>query len=149
MYQGVFTQCRGVAHNSRFSDFPQSAESVLFSFQYLCLWGIISIPILMQYGANTIPYICCLVRGIYHPIHFQWGIHSSHSWLLSLHITSPITMGCINSHGAPFHPVSAWGTFSSHLIISLNSWGTYPSHSHLCSSNISHFWHTWSSRLLF
>ena len=23
-----------------------------------------------------------------------------------LHITSPITKGCINSHGAPFHPVS-------------------------------------------
>ena len=82
MYQGVFTQCRHVAHNSRFSVLPQSVESFLFTFQYLHLWGIIFIPILAQYGAFTIPYICCFVRGIYHPAHFEWGIYSSHSWLL-------------------------------------------------------------------
>ena len=45
------------------------------------------------------------------------------------------------------------GTFPSCFIMgylvfpfnnSLDSWGTYPSHSHFCSSNISHIWHTWS-----
>ena len=105
MYQGVFTQCRGVAHNSRFSDLPQSVESFLFTFQYLHLWGIIFIPILVQYGAFTIPYICCFVRGIYHPAHFEWGIYPSILGCFSLHITSPFTLGCINSHGALVHPV--------------------------------------------
>ena len=39
MYQGVLTQCHGVAHKSRFSDFPQSAESFLFTFQYFAPMG--------------------------------------------------------------------------------------------------------------
>ena len=83
MYQGVFTQCRGVAHNSTFSDFPQSVYLFLFTSSVLCAYGA-SFPsqFLAQYGAITIPYICCFVQGTYHPIHFQWGIHSSHSWLL-------------------------------------------------------------------
>ena len=48
------------------------------------------------------------------------------------------------------------GTFPSHFIMGylsfpfnnfIDSWGTYPFPSHFCSSNISHFWHTWSPRL--
>ena len=82
MYQGYFSQCRGVAHNSTFPDFPQSVQLFLFIFQYFAPMGHHSIPILAQYGAITIPYICCFVRGNYHPVLFQWGINPSHSWLL-------------------------------------------------------------------
>ena len=121
MYQGVITQCSGVAHNSRFSEFSQSAESFLFTFQYLRLWGIISIPILMHMGhlpshifsqlfaalykAFTIPYI--FNRALALPI--VGCIHCT------LHL--PFLWGVINSHGAPFHPISSWGTLPSHFII--------------------------------
>ena len=82
MYQGVFTQCCGVAHNSTFSDLPQSVESFLFTFN-ICTYGaLFSSQFSCNMGHFTIPYICCFVRGTYHPIHLQWGIHSSHSWLL-------------------------------------------------------------------
>ena len=126
MYQGVITQCCGVAHNSRFSDFSQSVESFLFTFQYLCLWGIISIPILMPctYGAPFHPNSRA-TWGIYHPIylllctrHLPSHTFSNGAFILpilgcfSLHITSPITKGCINSHRAPFHPISSFHNFS-------------------------------------
>ena len=80
--KGYFTQCHSVAHNLRISDFPQSAELFLFTFYYFAPMGHHSVPILAQYGAITIPYSCCFVLGIYHPVHFQWGINPSHSWLL-------------------------------------------------------------------
>ena len=136
MYQGVSTQCCGVAHNSRFSDLPQSVESFLFTFQYWHLWGIISIPILMpcaygvpfhpnsraQYGALSIPYICCFVWGIYHPTHFQWGIHSFHFLLLFIAhsrayrgIIHPIY--CCFVWGI-YHPTHfQWGIHSSHFLL--------------------------------
>ena len=65
MYQGVITQCSGVAHNLRFSEFSQSAESFLFTFQYLPLWGIISIPILMHMGHLPSYIFCQLFAALY------------------------------------------------------------------------------------
>ena len=121
MHQGVLNQCTSVAHNSSFSDESQSAESFLFTFQYLHIWGIISLPILMHMGYSYHPIyfsnICCLIRGIYHPIYFQWGICPSHCWLHLLHIKSPIPMGHKILHRAPFQPILSWGTLPSHLII--------------------------------
>ena len=88
--KGYFTQCRGVAHNSTFPDFPQSVQLFVFTFQYLAPMGHHFIPILTQYGAITIPYICCFVWGNYHPVRFQWGINPSHSRLLFIaHYISP------------------------------------------------------------
>ena len=77
-------------------------------------------------GALTIPYIFNGASN--HPI-FLAAFHCT------LHL--PSLRGVYIHTGQlsfPFH----------HLIISLDSWCTYPSHSHFCSSNISHFRHTWS-----
>ena len=144
MYQGVFTQCCGVAHNSRFSDF--SSISRIISFFHFSVFA----PMGHYFHPNS-----RAIWGIYHPIYlllctrhlpsctFSMG-HSFFPFLAAfcctLHLPSLWSVSIPTGHlSIPFH----------HLIISLDSWGTYPSHSHLCSSNISHFWHTWSSRLFF
>ena len=60
------------------------------------IWGTFPSHIFAAYvGALTIPYI---INGA-----FILPILSC----FSLHITSPITKGCIHSHGAPFLPVSS------------------------------------------
>ena len=55
--KGVFTQCHSVAHNSRFSDFPQSVELFLFTFQYFVPMGHYFLP-------NS-----CAIWGNYNPIY--------------------------------------------------------------------------------
>ena len=143
MYQGVITQCRGVAHNSRFSDFSSISRIISFSLFNICTYGALfssqfscnmghvpshifaalceafTIPHIFN-GASILPILGC----------FHCTLHLPSLWSVS------ILMGHLS---IPFHQ----------LIISLDSWGTYPSHSHFCSSNISHFWHTWSPRLFF
>ena len=73
----------------------------------------------MQYGAFTIPYICCFVHGVFTiPCILNEAFYSSHSWLLFV--------ACYISHHKGMYK-STRGTFSSrfhHFIISLNSWGT-------------------------
>ena len=59
MYQGVFTQYRGVAHNSRFSDFSSISRIISFHFSVFCAYGAFCHP-------NS-----CAIWGIYHPIYFQ------------------------------------------------------------------------------
>ena len=99
-------------------------------------WGVTAHDI-------TIPYICCFVRGTYHPIHFQWGINPSH-FLAAFHCTLHLPLlWSVSIH------MGHLSILFHHLILSLHSWGTYPSHRHFCSTNISHFWHTWSLTLFF
>ena len=134
MYQGVFTQCSGVAHKSRFSDFFQSAESFLFTFQYLHLWGIISIPILMHMGHlpshNFLNYLLLCKR------------HSPSHTISMGHSLFPLLAALIAHYISHSYGVYkfTWGTFPSHFIMEylacpfnnfLDSWGTCPSHSHL------------------
>ena len=92
MCQGVFTQCRGVAHVSHFS-FQFFSISILapmgpsFHPNSHAIWGTFHpIYLLLMYGALTIPYI---INGASYPPIFG---------CFSLHITSPITQGCIHSH---------------------------------------------------
>ena len=121
MYQGVIAQCSGVAHNSRFSEFSQSAESIPFMFQYLHLWGIISIPILMHMGHLPSHIFSQLFSALYEAFTIPYIFNGALTlpivgcFCCTLHL--PIPMECINSHGVPFHPVSSWGTLPSHLII--------------------------------
>ena len=113
MYQGVFTQCRGVAHNSTFSDFPSVSRIISFHFS-------VFVPMGHPFHPNS-----HAIWGNYHPIYLLLcaGHLPSHTFSMghqflpilgcfSLHITSPITKGCINSHGAPFHPVSLFNNLS-------------------------------------
>ena len=96
-----------------------------FSSQFSCNMGHVPSHIFSM-GHSSFPFLAAFIA---HYISYHYG-------------------GYQFSRGT-FHPISSWDTFSFHLIISLDSWGTHPSHSHFCSSNISHFWHTWSSRLFF
>ena len=136
MYQGVFTQCRGVAHNSRFSVFPQSAESFLFTFQCLHLWGIISIPILVPnsvvctYGASFHPNSQCFGALLYHFNAYINHIccfvmrhlpsHLANGWTLIFNgaFILPI-LGCFH---CTLHLPSLWGVsiHTGHLSIPFN-----------------------------
>ena len=92
------------------------------------IWGTFSSHIFAAYvGALTIPYI---INGAFtHPILSCY----------SLHITSPITKGCIHSHGAPFLPVSSsnnffWthGAFSLPIVtFAAIIYPTFSTHGHL------------------
>ena len=71
MYQGVFNQCTGVAHNSSFSDFSESAELFIFMLQYLHIWGIY-LPIYFLFnGALVLPIYAAKYGAITHPIYFN------------------------------------------------------------------------------
>ena len=105
MCQGVFTQCRSVAHISPFS-FQFFSISILapmghsFHPNSRAIWGTFHpIYLLLMYRALTIPYI---INGASYPPIFG---------CFSLHITSPITKGCIHSHRVFFHPVSIPNNF--------------------------------------
>ena len=141
MYQGVFIQCRGVAHNSTFSDFPQSAELFLFTFQYFVPMGHFTIPIVTLYGESTIPYIYNPFAALYEAFTIPYIFNGA--------FILPI-LGCFH---CTLHLPSLWGVsiHMGHLSIPFknfpDSWGTYPSHSHFCSSILSHFWQTWSLSL--
>ena len=75
----------------------------------------ISIPILVQYGAIAIPYTFFLLLCAGHlPSRTLSMGHQSFPFLAAFHCTLhlPSPEGCINSHGAPFLPVSL---FNNHL----------------------------------
>ena len=86
---------------------------------FAALYEALTIPYIFN-GAFILPILGC----------FHCTLHLPLLWSVLLH------MGHLS---IPFH----------HSIISLDSWGTYPSHSHFCSSNISHYRHTWSLTLFF
>ena len=141
MYQGVFHSMPRCS--------PLFQHSLIFLNQHNYFFSHFSmlVPMGHHFHPNS-----RAIWGKYHPIFLLLcaGHLPSHTFSMghqilpilgcfSLHITSPKTKGCINSHGAPFLPVSSSDNFSGlmgHLpfpyllIISLDSWGTYPSHSH-------------------
>ena len=141
MYQGVFTQCHDVALNSRFSDFFSISITISFHFSVFVPMGHYFHPHSLTIWGKYHPIYLLLCTGHLPSRTFSMG-HSFFPFLTAFHFTVhlPSLRGVYIYTGhlsIPFH----------HLIISLDSWGTYPSHSHFCSSNISHFWHTWSLTL--
>ena len=133
MYQGVFTQCRGVAHNSRFSDFLQSAELFLFTFQWVCAYGV-------PFHPNS-----CTIWGIHHPIYFLNYLllctrHlPSHTFSMG-HLLIPFLAAFIAHYISHYYGVYkfTWDTFPSHFIMGylafpfnnfIDSLGICPSHS--------------------
>ena len=135
MYQGVFTQCYGVAHNSRFSDFFSISKIISFHFSVVCTYGA-------PFHPNS-----HAIWGIYHPIYFFnylllcMGQLPSRTFSMR-HLLFPFLAAFIAHYISHYYGVYkfTWGTFPSRFIMGYlafpfnncpDSWGTCPSHSHL------------------